>query len=84
MGRVTYLHHYLPTLWFAVLMLGLLFDHLVFGARRLSERVKSIVFIGSVGAIVGTFWWFHNAAFGFDGPIRDHRWLQWRSSWNIY
>lgn len=79
MGRVTYLHQcvriiaalltrsYLPTLWFAVLMLGLLFDHFVFSARRWSEGVKSGVFLGMYALVVGVAWWFRGAAFGFDG-----------------
>lgn len=84
MGRVTYIHHYLPTLYFAVLMLAHLIDHFVFTARRLSERTKWTVFWVCVTSIVGTFWWFKGVAFGIDGPINDHWGLQWRKTWNIY
>ncbi|OSD08401.1 glycosyltransferase family 39 protein [Trametes coccinea BRFM310] len=84
MGRVTYIHHYLPTLYFSVLMFAHLLDHFVFSARRLSTRTKQIVFGICVVAIVGTFWWFRGVAWGIDGPINDHWGLKWRSSWNIY
>ncbi|GBE81826.1 Dolichyl-phosphate-mannose--protein mannosyltransferase 2 [Sparassis crispa] len=84
MGRVTYVHHYLPTLYFSVLMLAHLIDHFIFTSRRLSERTKWITFGFCVSAIVFTFWWFKGVAFGIDGPVKEHWGLQWRSSWNIY
>ncbi|EIM89627.1 glycosyltransferase family 39 protein [Stereum hirsutum FP-91666 SS1] len=84
MGRVTYVHHYLPTLYFSVLMLAHLIDHFVFSSRRLSERTKWIVFGVCTSSIVFSFWWFKGVAFGIDGPINNHWGLQWRESWNIY
>lgn len=84
MGRVTYIHHYLPTLYFAVLMVGHLFDHLVFKSRRFSERTKWIIFAIASGIVIGVFWWFRGVAFGIDGPIKEHWGLLWRKTWNIY
>ncbi len=79
MGRVTYLHHYLPTLYFAVLMIGHLIDHFVFTARRLNENVKTGVFIACYVVVVGVWWWFRGIAFGMEGPIADHTGLGWRT-----
>ncbi|KIL67087.1 glycosyltransferase family 39 protein [Amanita muscaria Koide BX008] len=84
MGRVTYIHHYLPTLYFAVLMFAHLLDHFVFSSKRLSTKTKTIVFGIVTGTIVLTFWWFKGLAFGIEGPINDYWGLQWRKSWNIY
>ncbi|KZT43999.1 glycosyltransferase family 39 protein [Sistotremastrum suecicum HHB10207 ss-3] len=84
MGRVTYVHHYLPALYFSVLMVAHLIDHFFLSARSLSERTKWAVFAFCVISIVGTFWWFRGVAFGIDGPINDHKGLGWRKSWNIY
>ncbi|KAJ6460402.1 glycosyltransferase family 39 protein [Mycena vitilis] len=84
MGRVTYVHHYLPTLYFAVLMLAHLLDHFIFSSRRLTLRTKSISFGVCAGSILFCFWWFKGVAFGIDGPIGDHKGLLWRNSWNIY
>ncbi|KDQ61319.1 glycosyltransferase family 39 protein [Jaapia argillacea MUCL 33604] len=84
MGRVTYVHHYLPTLYFSVLMLAHLLDHFIFTSRRLSERTKWISFAVCTTIIVGTFWWFRGMAWGMDGSINDHWGLLWRKSWNIY
>ncbi|KAF7793201.1 hypothetical protein EIP86_004310 [Pleurotus ostreatoroseus] len=84
MGRVTYLHHYLPTLYFAVLMLAHMIDHFIFSSRRLSDKTKWIVFGVCCFTIFSCFWWFRGVAFGIDGPISEHWGLQWRKSWNIY
>ncbi|KAJ7490760.1 glycosyltransferase family 39 protein [Mycena latifolia] len=84
MGRVTYLHHYLPTLYFAVLMFAHVLDHFIFSARRVVPAFKAAAFTVCAGAIVGTFWWFKSVAFGIDGPIAEHKGLLWRKTWNIY
>ncbi|KAJ7482949.1 glycosyltransferase family 39 protein [Mycena galericulata] len=84
MGRVTYLHHYLPTLYFAVLMFGHILDHFLFSSRRFGNTTKGVAFGICAGAIVGCFWWFKGVAFGIDGPIGEHKGLLWRKTWNIY
>ncbi|OCH88812.1 glycosyltransferase family 39 protein [Obba rivulosa] len=84
MGRVTYVHHYLPTLYFAVLMAAHLLDHFVFSSKRLTERTKAITFGICAFLIVACFWWFKGFAFGIDGSINDQWGLKWRSTWNIY
>ncbi|CED82274.1 glycosyltransferase family 39 protein [Phaffia rhodozyma] len=84
MGRVTYLHHYLPPLWFSVLMVGHLTDHFIFSNRRLTLRAKAIFFGLFAGAVILVFWWFKGVSFGIDGLVEDHWGLKWRKSWNIY
>ncbi|KAF8207275.1 glycosyltransferase family 39 protein [Mycena galopus ATCC 62051] len=78
MGRVTYVHHYLPTLYFAVLMLAHLLDHFIFSSRRWSQKTKAISFAICAGSVVLCFWWFKGVAFGIDGPIAQHKGLLWR------
>jgi len=85
MGRVTYIHHYLPTLWFAVLMGGHVVDHLVLSQRRrFHELTKVIVFTTCLVTILGVFWWFHKVSYGIEGPVGETWGLQWRKNWNIY
>ncbi|GAC97757.1 glycosyltransferase [Pseudozyma hubeiensis SY62] len=98
MARVCYLHHYLPILYFAVLMLVHLMDHFFwrrttavysFGGKKgrrepLGEGVKNAVFVGSVVAVAGAFWWFRGNSYGFKGDISGYKGLKWRKSWNIY
>lgn len=83
MGRVTYLHHYMPPLWFAVLLLGHLLDHFVFSSARLTPRAKKLAFGAYAAAVVGVFFWFKGVSFGIDGPIEEHWGLRWRRSWNV-
>jgi dolichyl-phosphate-mannose-protein mannosyltransferase len=83
MGRVTYVHHYLPTLYFSVLMLAHLLDHFIFSARW-KDNTKRVSFGICAFLIVGNFWWFRGMAWGIDGPINDHWGLLWRKTWNIY
>ncbi|KAF7330198.1 Glycosyltransferase family 39 protein [Mycena venus] len=78
MGRVTYIHHYLPTLYFAVLMFAHMLDHFIFSSRSLPFTAKGVAFGICAGAVVGTFWWFKGVAFGIDGPIGEHTGLLWR------
>lgn len=81
-GRVTYLHHYLPTLWFAVIMAGNLLDHFIFKSRRFTERTKWIAFTLVAGSIVGTFWLFRACAWGIEGPASALVGRRWRKvSW---
>lgn len=91
MARVCYLHHYLPILYFAVLMLAHLMDHFlwrdttaVYGRRKLGEAVKNAAFIVSVAAVAGAWWWFKGNSYGIRGDIKKVKGLKWRSSWNIY
>ncbi|GAA5830517.1 hypothetical protein JCM11251_002496 [Rhodosporidiobolus azoricus] len=85
MGRVTYLHHYLPTLWFSVLMVGVLLDHFVFKSRRFPQRTKAIVFGIVAGAVVGTWWYFRATAWGIEGPAKEAmKGRKWRKHWNIF
>jgi dolichyl-phosphate-mannose-protein mannosyltransferase len=77
------LHHYLPPLWFAVLMVGHLLDHFIFSSRRLTPRAKNAFFALFAGAVIATFWWFKGVSFGIDGPVEAHWGLQWRRSWNV-
>ncbi|KAF5323906.1 hypothetical protein D9611_008333 [Ephemerocybe angulata] len=84
MGRVTYLHHYLPTLYFAVLMFGHVLDHFIFSSRRFSTRTKATAFGVLVSDLAATFWWFSGVALGIDGPVNEYWGLKWRKTWNIY
>lgn len=80
MGRVTYLHHYFPALYFSILMFGFLLDHFT---RSYSKTVQYAVFIPVYIAVIYTFIHFADISFGMLGPITDYRSLVWRDTWNI-
>ncbi len=81
MGRVTYLHHYYPSLLFAILSFGFLFDHLTARLSRTS-RVFAAVVIGIAVAVV--FIHFRDMAYGFTGKATDYaKTRKWVKTWNL-
>jgi dolichyl-phosphate-mannose-protein mannosyltransferase len=81
MGRVTYVHHYYPSLLFAILSLGFLFEHLT---RNISKNLRNILAAGIILLAAGVFVHFAPMAYGFTGPVsqfaKKHKLL---SSWNL-
>ncbi|KAG0741096.1 hypothetical protein G6F23_007822 [Rhizopus arrhizus] len=80
MGRVTYLHHYFPALYFSILMVPFLIDHFT---QQKSQRVQWAVFAPIYAAVIITFIHFAPISFGLEGPITNYTHLEWRKSWGI-
>jgi dolichyl-phosphate-mannose-protein mannosyltransferase len=70
MGRVTYVHHYYPALYFAILVSGFCID---FATRKLKRDVL----------IIGLFWLFRAVCFGMEGSSTQWKHLKWFSQWRI-
>ncbi|KAJ1939087.1 Protein O-mannosyltransferase 2 [Linderina macrospora] len=82
MGRVTYLHHYLPALYFGILFLAYQIYHM--SAWYLKPRTVRVVLYACVGVAALVFWWFSPLTYGWDKPIKDLRGMQWVDSWPVY
>lgn len=82
MGRVTYLHHYFPALYFAILMQCFVLDHIT--SRYLPEWAGMAVFLLVGAAVTANFWYFKDFALGFDVPAKEYAGRKWLSGWNIY
>jgi dolichyl-phosphate-mannose-protein mannosyltransferase len=80
MGRVTYLHHYFPALYFTILMVPFLLDHFT---RNSSATVRYAVFVPVFLAVIYTFIRFAPVAFGMEDPVESYRPLRWRETWNL-
>ncbi|KAJ2665638.1 Protein O-mannosyltransferase 2 [Coemansia sp. RSA 1200] len=82
MGRVTYLHHYLPALYFALLFLVFEIDH---ACRRLlgTGMQRAVVLVWAVAAMA-VFCWFAPLTFGYVEDIKTLTHRQWLPTWNIY
>jgi dolichyl-phosphate-mannose-protein mannosyltransferase len=80
MGRVTYVHHYYPALYFAILTMGFCLD---FGTRKLSKQVNWAIFGSLYVLIIGLFWLFRALCFGMVGPSSQWSHLKWFNSWRI-
>ncbi|KAI8387311.1 Dolichyl-phosphate-mannose-protein mannosyltransferase-domain-containing protein [Blakeslea trispora] len=80
MGRVTYLHHYFPALYFSIIMVPFLMDHFT---RSRSKAVQYGVFIPVYLAVIFAFIHFADISYGLLGPIENYNSLIWRDTWNM-
>ncbi|CAB4403826.1 unnamed protein product [Rhizophagus irregularis] len=80
MGRVTYLHHYFPALYFSILMAGFIFDHFTVYCNL---RAKKIIFGISYASIIIVFWYFKDIAYGINYPSSKLKGRKWLSTWDI-
>ncbi|CAG8687255.1 4908_t:CDS:10 [Dentiscutata erythropus] len=80
MGRVTYLHHYFPALYFSILMCAFMLDHFTSSCNPI---IKHAIFGISYLAVISVFLYFKDIAFGFDYPSRELKGRQWFSTWNL-
>ncbi|OMJ15990.1 Dolichyl-phosphate-mannose-protein mannosyltransferase 2 [Smittium culicis] len=82
MGRVMYLHHYLPSLYFAVLALAYFIDY--YSRRYLSKRMQIVNFVFWVAIATFAFILFSPLTFGYNKDIKLLKYRLWKSTWNIY
>ena len=81
MGRVTYLHHYLPALYFALLVLSYFIE--VGTSRITNQKVRLSIFAILMISVIGCFALFSPISFGMEGPDSEYKYLNWVSSWNL-
>ncbi|RKP12137.1 glycosyltransferase family 39 protein [Piptocephalis cylindrospora] len=81
MGRVTYIHHYFPAVYFASFMVPFLLE--LFVSRWSQERNKDRVFWAAGAIVVGTFLFFWPITYGMTGPSEDYKRLEWLSTWTV-
>jgi dolichyl-phosphate-mannose-protein mannosyltransferase len=80
MARVTYVHHYYPALYFAILTAGFCVDFLT---RKLNSKLQWAVYIPLYVAIIGLFILFKDIVFGMEGANQQWSYLKWLSSWRM-
>ncbi|KAJ5231964.1 hypothetical protein N7468_004920 [Penicillium chermesinum] len=80
MGRVTYVHHYYPALYYAILTFSFCVDWIT---RRLNTKVSAVVYAILYTIVVGLFVHFRDIVFGMEGPNQQWAYLRWFSKWRI-
>ncbi|KAF2085786.1 glycosyltransferase family 39 protein [Saccharata proteae CBS 121410] len=83
MARVTYVHHYFPALYFAILAFVFCVD---WATRRFGGRgsvVTWVVYGVLYAAVAGTFWLFRDITFGMQGSSAQWAHLKWFDTWRI-
>lgn len=85
MARVTYVHHYLPALYFALIVLVYFFEA---GTQLLTKTkggkiIRAFIFAVYTSMVIVCFWYFSPISFGMDGPSSEFEYLAWLPGWNI-
>ena len=80
MARVTYVHHYYPALYFAILAAGFCMD---WTTQRLNAKVRWGVYCVLYALVIGLFVLFSPIVFGMQGSNREYSYLKWFDRWRI-
>ncbi|KAL3485781.1 Dolichyl-phosphate-mannose-protein mannosyltransferase-domain-containing protein [Aspergillus germanicus] len=80
MGRVTYVHHYYPALYYAILTFGFCVDWVT---QTLNTKARGVIYGLLYILVVGMFAYFRVIVFGIEGPSQQWRHLNWLSGWRI-
>ncbi|GAB7345178.1 hypothetical protein MBLNU457_3561t1 [Dothideomycetes sp. NU457] len=82
MARVTYVHHYYPALYFAILCGAFCVD---WSTRKLPPAAQAVIYFTLYAAITGLFIAFRDICFGIEGNARDRlHHLRWLDSWRMH
>ena len=80
MARVTYVHHYYPALYFAILCAGFCVD---WTTQSLRKSVQWGLYTALYAAVIGLFWLFRAICFGMEGSNQQWKHLKWLDSWRM-
>ncbi|KAM9910456.1 hypothetical protein OXX69_004487 [Metschnikowia pulcherrima] len=80
MSRVTYLHHYVPALYFAIFVSGFLVE---LCTRKLPNFIRKAAYAVLYACVLGVFWYYHPLAMGMVGPSEDYSHLKLFRTWRI-
>ncbi|KAK6465613.1 Dolichyl-phosphate-mannose-protein mannosyltransferase-domain-containing protein [Scheffersomyces coipomensis] len=82
MGRVKYLHHYLPAQYFAILISSFIMESLI--QKKIKYKyLRYFVYASSYILIIGSFWYLKDLAFGMEGPSNQFSHLKLLPTWYI-
>ncbi|KAK4130922.1 glycosyltransferase family 39 protein [Trichocladium antarcticum] len=80
MARVTYVHHYYPALYFAILTFGFLADWFL---RNQKKAVQYGVYALLDATVIGLYVYFMPICWGMVGPNKQYSYMKWFSSWRM-
>ncbi|EKV12568.1 Protein O-mannosyl transferase [Penicillium digitatum PHI26] len=80
MARVTYVHHYYPALYYAILNFGFCIDWVT---RKMNPRLSAAVYAFLYVIIVGLFIHFRAIVFGMEGSNQQWTHLRWLPGWKM-
>ncbi|OOF96214.1 glycosyltransferase family 39 protein [Aspergillus carbonarius ITEM 5010] len=80
MARVTYVHHYYPALYYAILTFGFCIDWFTQG---MNKKLRWVVYASLYCIIIAMFVYFRAIVFGIEGSSQQWSHLNWLSGWRI-
>lgn len=80
MARVTYVHHYYPALYFAILTAGFCVDWMT---QKLTRPLQWALYTILYGITIGLFIVFRDIVFGMEGSNQQWAHLKWFKGWRI-
>lgn len=85
MARVTYVHHYLPCLYFALLVMAYLFEVTTkrWAKSKSGNLMRVCVYGAYYAGVIACFFYFSPISFGMKGPVSDFEYLDWLPGWFI-
>lgn len=83
MGRVTYLHHYVPAQYFATFVNGFIMETLIYKPLKKYPTIRWIVFGFSYAVTIGVFCYFSPLSMGMTGSVKEYSHLKLLSTWMI-
>ena len=83
MARVTYVHHYYPALYFAILSAGFVTDWATRPLARKNPTLEWALYGVLYAVITGLFVLFRAIVFGMEGDNKQWQHLRWFTKWKI-
>ncbi|KAH8178244.1 dolichyl-phosphate-mannose-protein mannosyltransferase domain-containing protein [Sarocladium implicatum] len=80
MARVTYVHHYYPALYFAILSFGFLADWVL---RNRIKEVQIVMYGLFYTVIIGLYIFFIPICWGMTGNNKQYSRMKWFDSWRV-
>ncbi|KAK6598360.1 protein o-mannosyl transferase [Botrytis cinerea] len=80
MARVTYVHHYYPALYFAILVFGFCADWML---RNQVKTLQYAIYGVLYALTIALYIFFMPISWGMEGPNREYSRLKWFDSWRV-
>ncbi|CAF9907876.1 MAG: hypothetical protein GOMPHAMPRED_006009 [Gomphillus americanus] len=83
MARVTYVHHYYPALYYAILSFGFVVDWFTRPIHRKNKVLEGAIYTGLYVTVAGLFVYFAPIVFGMTGANANYKYMKWTSKWRV-
>jgi len=81
MGRVLFLHHYLPAFVFSAFMVGVVFDYT--SSNFGEEFLRQFLFLCLLIVLLIGYWFFMATTYALPTTLEDLQLMKWMNSWDF-